>query len=401
MQSFDIAIMGGGMVGLALARALAETQLRIAVVEPHAPQTPAPADNRDYSLRVSAISPASKAFLEQLDVWSGIDAQRSASYTKMSVWEKDSFAAIDFSAAEVFADELGQIIENDVIRWALWQQVIQQQNVTLINETCLQLARGEREAWLSFAGQGPVSAQLVVGADGAHSWLRHQCQVPLTFWDYQHTALVATIRTELPHQDCARQIFTPTGPLAFLPLPEPDLCSIVWSVDRANADRLLAMEEAEFNKALTIAFDHRLGMCQRLGLLKGVDLKMRYARSFAGERFALIGDAAHTIHPLAGQGVNLGLADAAALAQLLKKLAAQQADLGLHVNLRAWERARKAQAQQMIAAMEFFKRLFSGDHPLKKWVRGAGMSLTQSLPPIKQRWMKQALSFHGAPQSMD
>jgi 2-octaprenylphenol hydroxylase len=392
MQSFDMAIMGGGMVGLALARALRNTELRIALIEPNKAK-PLEA-SRDYGLRVSAISPVSRQFLEALGAWSGIESERYASYDQMSVWEQDSFAAIDFAASDVLAQELGVIVENDVIRAALWSVVMAQENVTLIAEPCLQVARGEREAWLSFASIGPVTARLVVGADGAHSWLRQQCDVPLTFWDYQHSALVATIETERAHQHCARQIFSPTGPLALLPLPESNLCSMVWSVTTERAKALQAMDAVTFNHALTMAFDSRLGVCRRVSELKSFPLRMRYARSFAGERFALIGDAAHTIHPLAGQGVNLGLADAKALAEHLRLLADEGRDLGLYANLRPWERARKARAQQMIAAMEFFKQTFSGTHPAKKLLRGFGMVVADAIPGLKLRWMKHALGFN-------
>lgn len=311
----------------------------------------------------------------------------------MQVWEKDSFAAIDFSASDIPAKELGYIIENDVIRDALWQAVDRQLNVELIDEPCTLLAQGELEAWLSFERRGSVTTRLVIGADGANSWLRQQCKVPLTFWDYQHTAMVATVRTQHHHQAIARQIFTPDGPLAFLPLAEPDLCSIVWSMAPEKSDRLTDSGVSEFDKALTMAFDHRLGLCHRESSLQKIPLRMRYAQEFAGRRFALIGDAAHTIHPLAGQGVNLGLGDAKTLAQTLIDLDSRQEDIGLYRNLRAWERARKAQAQQLIAGMEFLKQLFSGRHPVKKLFRGLGISVTNILPGLKQRWMKQAMGL--------
>ncbi|MFM2477651.1 FAD-dependent oxidoreductase [Celerinatantimonas sp. MCCC 1A17872] len=391
MQTFDVVILGAGMVGLALARGLAKSALNIAIVEP---QLPKPlATSRDFALRVSAISPASEKFLNQLDAWSLIEKQRLQSYQRMQVWEKDSFAKIDFDCQQAILPALGHIIENEVIRDSLWQLVRQQANVTVINEKCTQFEQGAREAWLQFEQAGMLTAQLVIGAEGAHSWLREQVNVPLTFWDYQHHALVATIRTELAHKGCARQIFTPQGPLAFLPLSDPHLCSIVWSVDKTRAEQLQSFDEARFNHELAVAFDSQLGQCQRVSELESFPLRMRYARQFAGDRFALIGDAAHTIHPLAGQGVNLGLADAKSLALTLCQLSEQGCDLGEYKLLRPWERERKAQAMVMIAAMEFFKQLFSGDAPGKKLLRGIGMRLTDQLPMIKQRWLAKALDL--------
>ncbi|CAG9295773.1 FAD-dependent monooxygenase [Celerinatantimonas diazotrophica] len=391
MQTFDVVILGAGMVGLALARGLEKSALNIAVVEPHLPEPLA--EQRDFALRVSAISPASELFLNQLGAWKLIEKQRLQSYQRMHVWEKDSFAKIDFDCQQAILPALGHIIENEVIRDSLWQQVSQQSNVSVINEACVKFEQGPRDAWLQFEQTGVVTAQLVVGAEGAHSWLREQLDVPLTFWDYQHHALVATIRTELPHQNCARQIFTPQGPLAFLPLSDPHLCSIVWSVEQSRAEQLQSFDTARFNQELTVAFDAQLGQCQRVSALECYPLRMRYARQFAGERFALIGDAAHTIHPLAGQGVNLGLADAKALAAILCQLSQQGEDLGEYRFLRSWERERKTQAMVMISAMEFFKQLFSGSAPAKKLLRGIGMRVTDQLPMVKQRWLAKALDL--------
>lgn len=391
MQSFDIVILGGGMVGLSLARALAQSDLQIAVVEPHLPQPLAP--EREFSLRVSAISAASQQFLDALGAWEYINKARLQSYQRMHVWEKDSFAEIDFDAASAMLPELGHIIENEVIRDSLWQRIQHQSNVTIINEPCERIDRGQREAFLSFSNLGMASAQLIVGADGAHSWLREQCDVPMTFWDYQHTAIVGTIHCQTPHENCARQIFTAEGPLAFLPLPEPNLCSIVWSVSDARAAELEALDAASFNAQLTMAFDNQLGLCERQGDIASFPLRMRYARDMAGDRFALIGDAAHTIHPLAGQGVNLGLQDAKALAQTLLSLHKQGLDLGAHIHLRDFERQRKGDAVMMIGAMEFFKQLFAGSNPAKKLLRGIGMSLTNQLPMVKQLWLRRALGL--------
>ncbi|CAG9000143.1 MAG: 2-octaprenylphenol hydroxylase [Candidatus Celerinatantimonas neptuna] len=392
MQTFDIVVLGGGMVGLALARALKDSQLNIAVVEPYLPQSLS--ENRDYALRVSAISPGSQQFLQQLDVWTSIEEQRLQPYQKMHVWEKDSFAKIDFDCHQIMRPELGYIIENDVIRDGLWKEIQTQANVTVIDEKCVQLERGQHEAWLRFERFGMISARLIVGADGANSWLREQCHVPLTFWDYQHHALVASVRCEKPHENCARQIFTPEGPLAFLPLPEPNLCSIVWSVPKSKAELLQAMPREQFNHQLTITFTSQLGLCHLESEVHSFALRMRYARNFAGERFALIGDAAHTIHPLAGQGVNLGLADARSLAQTLLELVDNGGDLGEYRQLREWERQRKSDAALMIGSMEFFKQLFGGANPAKKLLRGLGMSLTDQLPFLKQRWMKQAMGLN-------
>jgi 2-octaprenylphenol hydroxylase len=261
--------------------------------------------------------------------------------------------------------------------------------------TCQSLAIGESEAWLTLDNGQALTAKLVVGADGANSWVRRQQDIPLTHWDYGHSAIVANIRTESVHDSVARQIFTPQGPLAFLPMQSPNMSSIVWSTEPNRAEKLVSMSEQEFNKHLTTEFDAKLGLCSVVGERFAFPLRMRYARDFAVERVALVGDAAHTIHPLAGQGVNLGLLDAASLAQELIKLWQAGEDIGTKRNLRSYERWRKAEAAKMIASMQGFKDLFEGDNPAKKLIRGLGMKLAGQLPGAKDEIMKRALGLTG------
>ncbi len=393
MQSVDIAIVGGGMVGLALAAAFKNTDLRIAVIEgtlPHEGLSEQP------DTRVSALSRSSEIILRNLGAWQGITMRRAAPYRAMEVWEQDSFARIEFDANSLTQPNLGHIVENRVIQLSLLDQVKLQDNVSLfMPATCENLAIGESEAWLTLNNGQTLTAKLVVGADGANSWVRKQQDIPLTHWDYGHSAVVANIRTHEPHQQIARQIFTPLGPLAFLPLGDPYMSSIVWSTDPNRAEQLVAMENNEFNKTLTAEFDSRLGLCKVLSERHAFPLKMRYARDFVGERIALVGDAAHTIHPLAGQGVNLGFLDAASLAQEVIELWRKGEDIGSKRNLRSYERWRKAEAATMIAAMQGFKDLFEGDNPAKKLIRGIGMRLAGQLPGAKDEIMKRALGLKG------
>ncbi|UUM31001.1 FAD-dependent 2-octaprenylphenol hydroxylase [Vibrio japonicus] len=393
MQSVDIAIVGGGMVGLALAAAFKDTDLRIAVIESQEPK-------EDLSelpdVRVSALSRSSENILRNLGAWQGISHRRCAPYAAMEVWEQDSFARIEFDAQKLAQPDLGHIVENRVIQLALLEQVRKQTNVTLFMPVkCTSLAVGESEAWISLDNGQALTAKLVVGADGANSWVRKQQDIPLTHWDYGHSAVVANVWTVEPHKRTARQVFTPQGPLAFLPLGESNMSSIVWSTETSRAEKLVSMSAVEFNKSLTAEFDARLGLCEVVGERFAFPLKMRYARDFVVERVALVGDAAHTIHPLAGQGVNLGLLDAASLAQEIMVLWNQGEDIGTKRNLRGYERWRKAEAAKMIAAMQGFKDLFAGDNPAKKLVRGLGMSLVGQLPGAKDEIMKRALGLKG------
>lgn len=397
MQSFDVVIAGGGMVGLALACGLQHSGLRIAVLEQRTP--PQAAANGAYSLRVSAINAASECLLRHLDVWQDIEAQRISPYNAMYVWDKDSFGNIHFEGDAYGFSRLGHIIENDVIQRALWQRAEQAKDITLIAPAVLQqVAWGENDAFITLDDGTMLTARLVVGADGAHSWLRQQADIPLTFWDYGHHALVATVHTERPHDGVARQVFHGDGILAFLPLADAHLCSIVWSLPPLQAEAMLALTNEAFDQQLAVAFDTQLGLCTTISARQTHPLTGRYARSFAAHRLALVGDAAHTIHPLAGQGVNLGFMDAATLIAEIKRLQGQGKDIGQHLYLRRYERQRKHSAALMLASMQGFRELFNGENPAKKLLRDIGLTLANRLPGVKPVLVRQAMGLNDLPE---
>lgn len=392
MKTADIVIIGGGMVGLALAGLLADTDCQIKIIEHSVPSV----DENKISNRVSAINRRSQKILENIGAWQLISDGRLSAYQKMAVWEKDSFANIEFDnrdpiIQQLGLEQLGFIVENNQIQTALWKKVDQQKNVELILSQPKTLGITENGAFLTLENGEMLSAKLIVGADGANSWVRNQAKIPLISRDYQHTALVCNVKTDESHEKTARQIFAPDSILAFLPLNDENLCSIVWSLPPHQAQQLLECDESAFNQALTIAFDNRLGICNLQSSRAIYPLVARYARDFAQFRLALIGDAAHTIHPLAGLGVNLGLADAEYLAQELKNSIKDHLDIGEYRNLRQFERIRKVEAVKLLTAMEGIKQLFSGDNPLKKFVRGIGMSATNQNALLKKFLIEQAI----------
>ncbi len=387
MKTFDLVIVGGGMVGLALAASLRKAPLHIAVIESFPPQT----STEQISNRVSALNLASQNLLTELGVWSNLTAIRATAYNDMEVWEKDSFAKIEFSGKSLGLTHLGHIVENHLIQHTLWQNVLSQKNAEILTALPQTVAVTDSNAIMTLNNGHMLSAKLIVGADGANSWVRKQADIPLVFRDYGHHALVCNVKTEEPHQNTARQIFVGESILAFLPLHNANLCSIVWSQPPKQAEYLTQCTEEEFNKALTVAFDGKLGLCQVKSARSSIPLTARYARDFAKKRIALVGDAAHTIHPLAGLGVNLGFQDVISITQEIEKNLSMNVDIGEYRYLRHYERWRKTEAVKMLVAMQGLKDLFNGTNPIKKLVRGIGLSTTNQLTPLKEQLIKQAL----------
>ncbi|WMN61427.1 FAD-dependent monooxygenase [Pseudoalteromonas xiamenensis] len=386
MQQVQVCIVGGGCVGLAAALGLAKKSVRVAVIDsgkvPHAL-------GDEYETRVSAISLASQQLFDALGVWNDIAATRAAPYHEMDVRDKDSTGKITFSGKTLDLPELGHIVENEAIRYALYNALKANVNAELHYNTRYQtLHQTQTDVLVTLETGMPIMAKLLVAADGANSAIRKQFNMPITYWDYDHHAIVATIKTQLPHNSTARQVFLPTGPLAFLPLQDGHSHSIVWSTEPHHANALVAMDEMEFNKALHEAIDGQCGLCSLVSERAVFPLTMRYAKEWVQGRVVLMGDAAHTIHPLAGLGMNLGLKDAALLIELLSEPADEFGSIKL---LREYERRRKLDAQIHIAMMQGLKTLFEGNNPLKKLIRGVGLSVVDKLGPIKDLFAKQAI----------
>ncbi|MAI64114.1 MAG: FAD-dependent 2-octaprenylphenol hydroxylase [Alteromonas sp.] len=390
MQHVDIGIVGGGIVGLTLAAALKDSSLSVGVIDKH-PLSTALGDKA--TSRVSAINQANITALQNLNVWPHVQPNRANPYVAMHVWDKDSFGDIHFHCHEMGSDTLGVIVENQALVNALAHTVEKQTNVQVFETSIERVLSGPNQNMVMFDNSDVLSCRLLIGADGANSFVRQQAGFPITFKDYEHTAIVANIKTEMSHESVARQAFTPTGPLALLPMSEPNICSIVWSQSPDKANELMAMGDTAFCHALAAASNSILGTVELETKRSAFPLTMRYAREWAKDGIALVGDAAHTIHPLAGQGANLGMQDALELAELLQTLSSEGSDIGLHKNLRPYERSRKTEAMKMIAAMDGFKLLFDGNDPIKKLIRGIGLAATDKVSVIKQSFVSHAMGL--------
>lgn len=385
---FDVIVVGAGMVGAALALALGRQGFKVALVDAHAPQLEWPQEG--YDIRVSAITRASQHIFESLGAWPMMQAQRISPYRDMHVWDAGGDGVIHFDSADIGEPDLGHIIENRVIVKGLHTCLAEQQNVASFWPVQPKaMTFNETEASLLLEDGTDLQARLLVGADGARSWVRRQAGISVKGWDYDQVALVTWVKPELFHQETAWQRFLPTGPLAFLPLTE-GYCSIVWSTSPEHAAQLQAMEADRFAQELQAAFENKLGVIESVGPRAMFPLRSFETQHYILPRLALVGDAAHTIHPLAGQGVNLGLADMASLLQVLTE-AQQQQDIGTERTLRRYERWRRADNRSMLIAMDGFKRLFSTDQATLCWARNLGLKLTDQMLPLKRLIMQQAL----------
>lgn len=392
VKRYDIIILGAGIVGLVLAALLKNAGFRIAILDRRAPVLTW--DESRYDHRVSAITRASEKLLKECGIWDVILAERVGTFQKMTVWDATSFGGIHFDSTQLGEKTLGHIVENRLMVKALYSSLVSCEAVDFIfSAKPSEFHRENDKIFLKDENDSVYEASLLVGADGAESWVRTKADIALREWDYNHDAIVATVKTSKPHENTAWQRFLPSGPLAFLPLDSAYHCSIVWSTEPENAKRLLSLSDEAFRVELAKTFDDRLGEILEISTPFSFPLRMRHAMDYVQENIALIGDAAHTIHPLAGQGLNLGLSDAKELAATLIRAENKGKSLGNLRVLREYERARKGDNVAMISVMEGFKRLFGTNTSSVKWLRNWGLNLTDKTPFLKELLMKRAMGL--------
>lgn len=395
----DLIIVGAGMVGSTLALALEGSGLNIVVLDA-SPLEVADFDPLGgFEPRVSALSAASQRILQRVGAWPGIAARRASPYTDMHVWDGSGTGQIHFSAETVHAEVLGHIVENRVVQDALLETMQRDGRLQLIGDARVEQLTQNAEGWRLTLGDGrELLTPLLIAADGANSAIRRLAGCETREWDYLHQAIVTSVRCSEAHQRTAWQRFTDDGPLAFLPLErdgDRHWCSIVWSVTETEARRLMALDDLAFCAALERAFEQRLGEVLAVDPRLCIPLRQRHAKRYVQPGLALIGDAAHTIHPLAGQGVNLGLLDAAVLAEVLEAAIARgerAADVRV---LSRFERRRMPHNLAMMAAMEGFERLFQADPLPLRWLRNTGLKAVEALPEAKALFVRQALGLSG------
>ncbi|QEL63913.1 ubiquinone biosynthesis hydroxylase family protein [Oryzomicrobium terrae] len=382
---FDVLIVGGGLAGLSLAVGLRDARLKVALVEAQPPRRP----TEGWDARIYAVSPANARFLRQLGVWDRLDLTRVAPVERMAV-AGDAGGQLDFSAYEAGVPELAWIAESSLIADELWQTALRQANLTLYSPARPAAVRwNEQAAHLTLDDGRALSARLLVAADGRDSWLRGQAGLPAHTTPYNEVGVVANFDISRPHLGVAHQWFRDDGVLAYLPLPG-DRMSIVWSTPDAHAKELLALEPAAFCDTVAAAGGRVLGELSLITPPVGFPLRLIRVPRTVAPRLALLGDAAHGIHPLSGHGINLGFQDARALAELLSGASPWQ-DVGDERFLARYQRARKEEVVMLQTVTDGLRRLFREPMPLLRAVRNAGMSLTNRLGPVKSSLIRYAL----------
>lgn len=385
----EVIVVGAGVVGSACALGLAQAGIRVALVEARAPRAIAPDADRD--LRVFAIAPASSRLLRRLGVWDAIPAARAHAYREMRVWDAGAAGELHFSADALGAAALGHIVEQAAIQQALWQALGARAEVQFhCPARIVGLEQDDHGATLELDDGARVSAPLVVAADGAESPLRALAGLEVDAREYRQHGVVGYVATGQAHADTAWQRFLPTGPLALLPCSE-QLGSIVWTLPDAEAERVLALDDEAFARELTQAFGARLGLMRPVSPRASFPLRLQLAQRYVAGRVVLIGDAAHVVHPLAGQGVNLGLQDVIELLDLVVKQKVAGLAPGSGHALRRFERARRSENAIAGHAFGALNRLFSNDALLPTLLRGPALGLVDRLTPLKRLFASHAM----------
>ena len=383
---YDVAVIGAGMVGATLASLLSRSGFSVALVEAREPE--AFDAEAEVGLRVSAISPGSAAILEQAGVWKAISAQRARPYRRMQVEDGSDMDPLLFDAPVFNLERLGTIVENALVQWSLWQVL---KAGGLVDMYCPDQLSGidvsAQHNRVSLTSGKTLTASLVVGADGAASRVRKTLGIRQDHYAYNQSGLVAVVGKSQANPGVAWQRFLPGGPLAFLPLSD-GRSSIVWTLPTAEAERLLLLDSEAFGKELDAASSGWLGTVESCGPRAAFPLSMRLSENYAAQRVVLIGDAAHVIHPLAGQGVNLGFADAAGLTEVLLGVRSTGEDIGSSGVLRKYERWRKSESEAMAFGMHALRSLFGIDGLSP--ARRIGMAMVKRSWLLRDKFLQRA-----------
>lgn len=391
-MDFDIVIVGAGIVGLTLACYLRDQGLKIALIDNKDTLCTDRTEDITCSLRVLALTLASHHALKQLNVWQRLDPKAYTPFVGMQVWESQQTANLFFDSADTGTACLGYIVKNSHLELALYAQAKTDQELTwFAPDSLVKLKIDKKKTLLTLDSGIELSTRLVVGADGARSRVRELADMQIKTTDYAQSALIATVKTELANKQIARQIFLADGPLAFLPLKDPHHCSIVWSNTPEAVKRLISLDDESFCQELTNAFEQRLGKVVSTSPRLSYPLQVQEAEHYVISGVALIGDAAHTIHPLAGQGANLGIADAQCLVKVILEAKQKHRSISAFHTLRRYERERRFYNRIMMGSVDGIKHLFASSHPLIQRTRQFGLGMINNVSGLKNIIVRYAM----------
>ena len=391
-ENFDVVIVGGGMVGAAVACSLGDSALSVAIIESALPEAFEPTQPHD--LRVSALSIASKNILETVGAWTGIENRRLCPFRRMRVWE--TAGDTEFNSDAIEHPALGYIVENRITQLALIERLKAFNNIQLISPANIKKIRYTlgQDSEVELEDQRILTAKVLVAADGGQSKVRQSVGIGVTSWDYKQHALVIYISTAYEQQDITWQRFVPSGPQAFLPL-SGKFGSIVWYNTPDEVTRLKSLPYDALKTELTKAFPDCLGQVEEVLGVASFPLKRQHAQSYAKPGVVLVGDAAHMINPLAGQGVNIGLLDAAALGEVLIEASKRGDDISDISVLKRYEKLRRNENLKMMTVMDVFYQVFSNDVFPLKFIRNLGLGLAERVLPAKNKVMRAAMGLEG------
>ncbi len=391
MRRHDIIVVGGGMVGGTVAGLLARLGLDVAVVEGREPAPWSPDQVPD--VRVSSVNAASQRVFAACGAWSGMVARRTCPFRRLQAWDVARRGKTSFDASELGEDILGWFVENRIIQLALWEALAEHQDV---HRYCPAQPRALHESSdavdLELQDERILRASLLVGADGAGSFVRRQAGIESVEHDYRQHALVVSAATRLPQQDITWQQFTPSGPQAFLPLQGSHAC-LVWYDSPDSVRRRVNLSDEALRERIEVAFPEELGGLQAVLGRGSFPIRRSHARRYRNHRVVLVGDAAHVIHPLAGQGLNLGIQDAAVLARLVERVAERGGDIGSPAVLAGYEARRRPANLAMTVATDAFHRAFSEAWPGVQKFAGLGLGIANQLGPAKRLVMRHAMGL--------
>ncbi len=390
----DVIIIGGGFVGLTLAALLCRNGITCTVVEL---QKDAKKDNKNTTdPRVLALSVATAQILTAIGIWQMLPKDKIGHFKEMYVWDKNSKGEIHFNSADICQPVMGYIVAQSLIQELLRNSIDGLAGVSIVQGcTISSYIADNNYANVQLTDGSQLTARLLVGADGANSTARQVAGIEYTVHDYHQQAVTCIVKTAQPHGEIARQRFLDNGPLAFLPMADPYTSSIVWSTNPEHALELTSMTIDEFNSELQSAFENQLGEVKESGPRSYFPLTRAQAQCYCSDRFALIGDAAHNVHPLAGLGANLGILDAASLSEVIVDARNKRRDIASRSVLRRYERWRKGENYQIMMILEGFKYVFENQGDVVRNLRGFALSTANALPYLKRQIMLRAMGVEG------